>query len=179
MSALFLLGFMGSGKSAVARHLSRGLNLPLIDLDSYIETQIGTSIADFFVLQGEDAFRNVETEALEKFCGTRAVVSLGGGVPTREINRQHLKKAAESGALVVYLQTSASILAARIRRAPGKRPLIDGDGPLDLEATQRRVEELMREREGFYLECANFQVSTDNASIQDVASQIEDAYRAF
>ncbi len=177
MAALFLLGFMGSGKSAVARHLSRGLNLPLVDLDAYIESQIGTSIAEFFALHGEEAFRGIETEALKNFCGRRAVISLGGGVPTREINRELLKQAAAGGALVVYLQTAPATLAARIRRAPGKRPLIDGDGPLDLEATQRLVEALMREREGFYLECANFRVETDNFSIQDVAAHVERAYR--
>ncbi len=177
MAALFLLGFMGSGKSAVARHLSRGLNLPLVDLDSHIEAQIGTSIAEFFALHGESAFRDIETEALQRFCGRHAVVSLGGGVPTREINREILKNAAKNGALVVYLQTSPVILAARIRRAPGKRPLIDGDGQLDLEATQNRVELLMREREAFYLECANCRVSTDDCSIHEVAAHIEHAYR--
>ncbi|PQV65331.1 shikimate kinase [Abditibacterium utsteinense] len=168
---------MGSGKSAVARHLSRGLNLPLVDLDSYIETQIATSIADFFVSQGENVFREVETEALAKFCDQNAVVSLGGGVPTQPINREILKNAAQNGALVVYLQTAPAILAARIRRAPGKRPLIDGDGALDLAGTQRRVELLMREREGFYLECSNFRVETNTSSIQDVAAEVEQAYR--
>ena len=128
MATLFLLGFMGSGKSAVARHVARGLNAPLIDLDSQIETEIGGSIADFFAEHGENAFRAIETEALRAVCEQNAVVSLGGGVPTREINRQILRGAVERGALVVYLQTAPATLAARIRRAPGKRPLIDGDG---------------------------------------------------
>ncbi len=177
MPALFLLGFMGCGKSAVARHLSRGLDLPLIDLDGHIEAEIGASIADFFTLHGEERFRAIETEALLAVCDQNAVVSLGGGVPTREINRRILLGAAQKGALVVYLQTSAATLAARIRRAPGKRPLIDGDGLLDLDATQRRVEELMRQREAFYLECANFRLETDALSIAEVAAHIETAWR--
>ncbi len=168
---------MGSGKSAVARHLARGLDWPLIDLDAHIETQIGQSIADFFASRGEDAFRSVETEALRAVCAQKAVVSLGGGVPTREINRQILQNAAKNGALVVYLQTAPATLAARIRRAPGKRPLIDGDGVLDLAATQRRVEELMRQREPFYLQCANFRLETDRLSIAEVAAEIENAWR--
>jgi shikimate kinase len=77
------------------------------------------------------------------------------------VNREILQNAARSGALVVYLQTAPATLAARIRRAPGKRPLIDGDGPLDYEATLRRVETLMAERETFYRQCANFIVQTD------------------
>ncbi|HEX8464157.1 MAG TPA: shikimate kinase, partial [Abditibacterium sp.] len=124
----------------------------------------------------EEAFRAVETRVLQSVCRKKAVVSLGGGVPTREINRHILQNAAGKGALVTYLQTSPAILAARIRRAPGKRPLIDGDGELDFEATLRRVRELMEAREGWYLECANLVVETDELSIADVAREIEIAW---
>ncbi len=168
---------MGSGKSAVARHLARGLNLRLIDLDAHIEAKIGASIADFFASSGEEAFRAIETETLRGLCEENAVVSLGGGVPTREINRQILQNAIHNGALVVYLQTAPATLAARIRRSPGKRPLIDGEGELDFEATLRRVEELMAQREGFYRECANFVVETDRLSIGQVADAIENEWK--
>ena len=175
--SVFLLGFMGSGKSAVARHLARSLRMPLIDLDSHIEAEIGVSIADFFALQGEEAFREVETRILQGVCTQKAVVSLGGGVPTRETNRHILAKAAQKGALVAYLQTSPTTLATRIRRAPGKRPLIDGEGELDFKATLRRVEELMHARETFYFDCANFVVETNERSISDVAREIEIAWQ--
>lgn len=177
MSAIFLLGFMGSGKSAVARHLSRALEWPLVDLDALIEARLGTSIADYFVREGEAKFRAVETETLRAISERRAVVSLGGGVPVRAVNREILASAVQNGALVAYLQTSPVILAQRIRRAPGKRPLIDGDGHLDLEATQRRVEELMEQREGFYLRCANMVVQTDLATIAEVARAVELTWR--
>jgi shikimate kinase len=177
MSAIFLLGFMGCGKSAVARHLARDLRLPLIDLDAHIETHLGSSIAAFFASHGEMAFREVETEILRLVSAQNAVISLGGGVPTQEINRDILTQAAREGALVVYLQASASTLAARIRRAPGKRPLIDGEGKLDFDATLARVEELMAQREGFYLQCANFSVYTDQLSIFEVAQKIETVWR--
>lgn len=177
MGAIFLLGFMGSGKSAVARHLARSLRMPLVDLDSHIEMRIGSSIADYFAIHGEDAFRRVETEVLREASKGKAVVSLGGGVPTQEDNRELLQHAAQDGALVAYLQTSPVILASRIRRAPGKRPLIDGDGQLDFDATLRRVEELMEQREGFYRDCANLVVETDDNSILDVARQIEIAWQ--
>jgi shikimate kinase len=151
--------------------------MPLVDLDTHIEMRIGSSIADYFAFHGEEAFRRVETEVLREVCESDAVVSLGGGVPTQEANRELLHQVAQGGALVAYLQTSPAILATRIRRAPGKRPLIDGDGQLDFESTLRRVEELMAQREGFYRDCANFVVETDDSSILDVARQIEIAWQ--
>ncbi|BCM92402.1 shikimate kinase [Abditibacteriota bacterium] len=176
MSAIFLLGFMGSGKSAVARALSRQLNLPLIDLDARIEQEIGTSIGQFFSSQGEEEFREVETRVLEDVEAENVVVSLGGGVPTRKKNREMLQMAARKGALVVYLAAQSQTLAERIRRQPGKRPLIDGGGTLDFEATRRRVEELMEAREAFYRECASFEVQTDENSIPQIAALIADEW---
>lgn len=163
---------MGSGKSAVARALSRQLDWPLVDLDARIEQEIGTSIAEFFASRGEESFREVETRVLSEIPMQNAVVSLGGGVPTQLQNRQMLQSAARTGALVVYLQASAPILAERIRRQPGKRPLIDGAGTLDLDQTQARVEALLWEREAFYRECASFEVATDERSIPQIAGVI-------
>ena len=72
----------------------------------------------------------------------------------------------------MYLQTSPATLAARVRRAPGKRPLIDGEGELSLEDTQKRVEALLAEREEFYRECANLEIFTDDLTVQGVARAI-------
>lgn len=167
---------MGCGKSAVARSLARQLNVPFVDLDARIERQIGCSIANYFAREGEEKFRELETKHLSQVAGRRGVISLGGGVPMREQNRQVLDGAIDNGAMVVYLQTSAPVLAARIRRSPGKRPLIDGDGELSLADTQTRVEELLAGREEIYLNCASLVVSTDNDSIPDIARRIARAY---
>jgi shikimate kinase len=177
MPPIFLLGFMGSGKSAVARHLSKQLQLPLIDLDQRIEAEIGTSIANYFASEGEEAFRAIETRTLEAVPDQNAVISLGGGVPTREINREILKNMARNGALVVYLQATAPTLAQRIRRQPGKRPLIDGDGHLDLAATENRVRELLEQRSPLYLECSNLVLETDGLNIPDIAEAIAAHWR--
>ena len=176
MKPIFLMGFMGCGKSAVARSLSRQLQVPFIDLDARIERQIGCSIATFFAEHGESAFRALETKHLSQVAIRRGVISLGGGVPLRAENRAVLQEAIDGGAMVVYLQTSAPVLARRIRRSPGKRPLIDGDGELSLEATQKRVEELLAGREQIYLECASFVVSTDEDTIPDIARHIASAH---
>lgn len=172
MSAIYLMGFMGSGKSAVARQLSRQLGLPLVDLDQKIEQEIGVSIAEFFALQGEEAFRRVESKALEATKGRIAVVSLGGGVPTRKNNRDFLKNAAREGAFVVYLSANSDVLAGRIRRQPGKRPLIDGEGALDFEATKQRVAALLAERAPLYEETANLVLETSCMGIDEVAQEI-------
>ena len=170
------MGFMGCGKSAVARSLSRQLQVPFIDLDARIERQIGCSIARYFADKGEAEFRALETKHLAQVAMRRGVISLGGGVPMRPENRELLDKAIDGGAMVVYLQTSAPVLAKRIRRSPGKRPLIDGEGELSLEETQRRVEELLEGREEVYLSCASFVVSTDDDTIPDIARYIARAY---
>ncbi len=176
MSTIFLLGFMGSGKSAVARALSRQLDLPLVDLDARIEQQIGVSIAQFFASHGEEAFRLLETRVLREVGDEKAVVSLGGGVPTRPQNREMLRLAAGGGALVVYLAAQSQTLAERIRRQPGKRPLIDGQGALDFEQTRARVQGLLNEREAFYRECASFEVQTDERTIPQIAGIIADKW---
>ena len=176
MKPIFLMGFMGCGKSAVARSLARQLGVPFVDLDARIERQIGCSIADYFAQHGEGAFRELETKHLAQVAGRRGVVSLGGGVPMRQANRDVLDRAMDNGAMVVYLQTSAPVLAARIRRSPGKRPLIDGDGELSLAETQVRVEELLAGREEIYLNCASLVVSTDDDTIADIARHIARAY---
>ena len=170
------MGFMGCGKSAVARSLSRQLQVPFIDLDARIERQIGCSIARFFAERGEEEFRALETKHLAQVAMRRGVISLGGGVPLRAQNREVLDEAIDRGAMVVYLQTSAPVLATRIRRSPGKRPLIDGGGELSLEETQRRVEEMLEGREEIYLNCASLVVSTDNDTIPDIARHIARAY---
>ena len=176
MKPIFLMGFMGCGKSAVARSLARQLGVPFVDLDARIERQIGCSIASYFAQHGEDKFRELETQHLAQVASRRGVISLGGGVPMRAQNREVLDNAIDNGAMVVYLQTSAPVLAARIRRSPGKRPLIDGDGELSLEATQKRVEELLADREEIYLNCASLVVQTDKDTIPDIARRIARAY---
>ena len=163
---------MGSGKSAVARTLARRLRWPILDLDALIEEEIGCYISRFFAERGEAEFRRIESEVLAQIAAQKGVVSLGGGVTTQPQTREILKKAAKNGATVVYLRASPEILASRIRRQPGKRPLIDGDGELDWPATLARVEELLAHREPLYRECANCVVDTDGATIPAVSREI-------
>lgn len=172
-SSFVLIGFMGSGKSSVGRRLASALRLPFIDLDSDIEKAAGMRISQIFAAIGEAEFRRCETEALRIVLGKPAVISSGGGLVTREENRALLRTAAQNGSHIVYLRAQADTLAGRIRRQPGTRPLIDGhDTPLDMEATRKRVRELLAERAAWYEDCATLTIDTDRLRADGVVSEI-------
>ena len=166
---IVLIGFMGCGKSSVARELSSLLNIPALDLDAEIERVAGKTVAQIFAQNGEDFFRDLETRTLREVLGQNAIVATGGGVPTGEENRALLKK---SQSLIAYLRTSPRTLATRIRQQPGVRPLIDGGGKLSHRETLYVVEDLLSRREKFYYECATLSLDTDKLSPHQVATQI-------
>jgi shikimate kinase len=152
-----------------------------VDLDQRIEARVGTTIAQLFATCGEEEFRRIETEALEEIldgaCGpasTPTVVATGGGIVTREENRKLLKDAGARGVLVVYLKAMPEVLAERIRRQPGLRPLIDGERVLDLQETRARVEALLAQRAPWYEEVANCVVDSGALSADAIAAQIAD-----
>jgi shikimate kinase len=167
-----LIGFMGSGKSSIGRRLARRLRCKAIDLDHVVELRAGRSIPEIFAAEGEPAFRDLETAALAECLGESGVIATGGGVLKRAENRELLRAAAARGALVVYLRAAPAVLAHRIRRQPGKRPLIDGNAILNEEETQLRVEHLLAERAPLYESCSSLVVDTDNLSPEQTVRQI-------
>lgn len=122
---LFLIGFMGAGKSTVARILARRLGLPAIDLDREIEGEAGSSIARIFAEQGEEAFRRHESRALARICASApAVVATGGGAPLSENNRSQMRQAG----VTVWLNPEFSTLVARLDAAERRaRPLFEDE----------------------------------------------------
>ena len=164
---------MGCGKSSIGRRVARRLRCAFLDLDREIEIASRKKIAQIFASEGEEEFRQRETQTLRKVLKKPAVIASGGGVVTRPENRALLAEAATRGTNIVYLQAGSDTLAERIRRQPGKRPLIDGPGkPLDFHATKRRVEELLAARTAFYEECATVIVSTDGRDFEAVVDEI-------
>lgn len=167
---------MGSGKSSAARNLAKRLECRSIDLDALIEARCGCSIANYFAQRGEARFRELESEVLERAMHHMkrdgGVMATGGGIAKSERNRAMLQSASQSGVLVVYLRAKSETLARRIRRQPGKRPLIDGDGTLDMEQTRKRVEQLLSEREADYQACANMMIETDTMAPRRVVELI-------
>lgn len=176
---IVLVGLMGSGKSSVARALAFRWHCDAIDTDALIENATGLPIAEIFSRLGESEFRRIEREQLQAALEYSGVIATGGGIVTQPENRALLKAATARGVLVVYLRATPAELARRIRRQPGKRPLIDGNGLLDLAQTEARVEELLQQREPLYESVANLIIDTGAPDSSLVAEEIERAFLAF
>jgi len=160
---VFLVGPMGSGKTAVGRHLARTLGLPFYDSDAEIERRTGVDIPFIFEKEGEAGFRQREREALEALTALEGIVlATGGGAVLLPENRRHLA----TRGCVVYLQTSVAQQADRVRHGRN-RPLLAEGG--DAAA---RLGELMDTRAPLYGEIADVVVSTDGRRVQHVAEQI-------
>jgi shikimate kinase len=159
---IFLIGPMGSGKSAVGRHLARLLRFTFYDSDADIEAKTGVDIAFIFEKEGEAGFRLRERESIERLTGLESIVlATGGGAVIEADNRRVL---AERG-VVVYLETSLDQQLERTRHAR-HRPLLNDIDP------EQRLKELMLRRAALYAEIANFTVSTNGRRVQLVAEEI-------
>jgi shikimate kinase len=125
--AVFLVGFMGAGKSRTGRALARRLGWRFVDLDRRVEARAGRSIPRIFRESGEAAFRQTETAELQQLLGELkdspgTVVALGGGVPAQAENRKLLR-----GTQTVFLDVPAGTLWERCRGDRGKRPLVQDE----------------------------------------------------
>jgi shikimate dehydrogenase len=161
---IILEGFMGSGKTTVSELLAKELDMDLLDTDKAIETTEERSISDIFKDEGEDAFRDMETELLDTIVRDHwrdMVISLGGGLPLREANRELLKKAGK----VVYLRTRPETVYERIK-GDTTRPLLRSEDPL------ARIKELLAGRESIYAEAADLVVDTDDKDVSAIVSEI-------
>ena len=117
---VYLVGYMGSGKSTVGESLAKALGIPWIDLDSEIESKYKISIAGFFSKYGETAFREVEHKILANISLTpKAVISTGGGVPCFHNNMELMN----TTGITIYLEVSPETILARIGPNARKRPL--------------------------------------------------------
>jgi shikimate kinase len=159
---IFLIGPMGSGKSAVGRHLARLLRFTFYDSDADIEAKTGVDIAFIFEKEGEAGFRLRERESLERLTGLESIVlATGGGAVIEAENGRVL---AERG-VVVYLETSLDQQLERTRHAR-HRPLLNDTDP------EEKLKELMLRRAALYAEIADFTVSTNGRRVQLVAEEI-------
>ena len=165
MSHIFLVGFMGAGKTTVARLLAERLDRPCVDVDEIIEAESGRSVREIFEDEGEPAFRALESRALLSLqTAEPSVVACGGGIVTRDENRSALKRLG----CVVYLKVSAGETLARVG-ADGTRPLLSGPGGV-LAATS-----LLEARESLYAAVADISIDTVGQSAEQVADQVASA----
>ena len=158
---LILIGFMASGKSAVASALASKLNLPLVQVDEEIVSRSGypTSPA-IFADKGEAYFRDLEAEVAASLRdASNVVISTGGGIITREVNMTNLK---ENGGTIVYLRTSFETVTERAGDLSA-RPLF---------VNKANALELYERRLPIYERYADIIIDTDERSVDEVCSQI-------
>ncbi|HMK86257.1 MAG TPA: shikimate kinase AroK [Steroidobacteraceae bacterium] len=162
---VFLIGPMGSGKSAVGRHLARLLKFPFYDSDADIEARTGVDIAFIFEKEGEPGFRLREKESIERLTRLEGIVlATGGGAVIDADNRRCLA----ARGVVVYLETSLAQQLERTRHGR-HRPLLNEADP------KAKLAALMLARAALYAEVADLTVSTDGRRVQLVAEEIHRA----
>ena len=141
---IYIIGFMGSGKTTAGRKLASLLGWSFIDLDKKIEEHTGKTIPEIFSLHGEAYFRNIETGLLKNLKSeTDAVISTGGGTPCYSDNMDFMLKTG----LTLYLKLTPDQLKSRLSESKGERPLIKD---LDKAKLQSFIEEKLTEREKWY-----------------------------
>ena len=156
--AKVLLGFMGAGKSTIAR----GLDPDYIDMDALIEERLGMSIANFFAEKGEEAFRQVESEVLADLLKTDRVVSTGGGVVISQRNRDLLKTNPDN----IYLKADFETLYQRI--AADK----DNQRPLFLNNSKEGLAAIFQERQAWYEEVASRVLDVTKLSPEEIIEEL-------
>jgi shikimate kinase len=160
---LWLIGMMGSGKTATAGELARRWDAPLVDVDAEVTARTGCSIARLWGERGEKAFREMETAAVLRLVDAPAsVISTGGGVVLDPKNVTAMRRSGR----VVWLSAPPRVLAARVGDGSG-RPL------LATAATEERLDEILAERADLYAAAAHDVVDSGAATIKETADRIE------
>ena len=159
---VFLVGPMGAGKTTIGKYLAKQLNLQFADTDTEIETRTGADIPWIFDVEGEQGFRDRETNALNELLSeNNRVIATGGGSVLRRQNQQLLKQKG----YIVFLDTTVNQQMQRLQRDK-KRPLLQTETP------RERLDSLLLERRPIYLDLADLAVKTDKRMARRLAADI-------
>ena len=156
--AKVLLGFMGAGKSTIARNLAPDF----VDMDALIEERLGIPIARFFAEKGEAAFRQIEEEVLADLLKTDQVISTGGGIVISPRNRDLLKENSDN----IYLKADFETLYQRISADK------DNQRPLFLNNSKEDLAAIFDERQAWYEEVANKIVDVSSLSPEEIIEEL-------
>ena len=157
--AKVLLGFMGAGKSTIAR----GLDPDFVDMDALLEDRLGMPIARFFEEKGEVAFRQIEEEVLADLLKTDQVVSTGGGVVISQKNRALLKQNPDN----IYLKADFETLYQRISDDK------DNQRPLFLKNSKEDLATIFNERQTWYEEVASKVIDVSKLSPEKIIEELK------
>ena len=156
--AKVLLGFMGAGKSTIAR----GLDPDFVDMDALLEDRLGMPIARFFEEKGEAAFRQIEEEVLADLLKTDQVISTGGGIVISPRNRALLKQNPDN----IYLKADFEILYQRISADE------DNQRPLFLKNSKEDLAVIFNERQAWYEEVASKVIDVSKLSPEEIIEEL-------
>ena len=144
MIRIFLIGYMGAGKTTLGKAFARAMGLTFIDLDWYIEERFHKTIRELFTERGEDAFRDLERRMLHEVGDFEdVVISVGGGTPCFFDNVDYMNSVGET----VFLDVDIRVLFRRLKIAKQQRPLLDGKSD---EKLMQFIQEALQNRLPFY-----------------------------
>ena len=166
---VFLIGYMGSGKSSVGKKLSEILHYDYLDLDDYIQENENKTIAEIFKNKGEIYFRKIESNCLLEIETKKSntIISLGGGTPCYGKNMEVIKNSKNSKS--IYLKASIVNLANRLLLEKDKRPLISHIN--DIEVLKEFIGKHLFERSPYYNQ-SDIVINTDQKSLDEVVETI-------
>lgn len=159
---IVLIGFMGSGKTTISNTLKEKYRMEVIDMDSEIELREGRKISEIFASDGEEYFRNLETELLRELQKKEnLVISCGGGTPLREQNVAEMRRNGD----VFLLSAAPATIYERVKDSHD-RPILEGNKSVSF------IEELLEKRRGKYEEAADFVIETDGKTAEEICEEI-------
>ena len=165
MERVYLIGYMGCGKTTIGKRLAKSLGWDVIDMDSRIESRYRKTIPDIFASEGEDSFRKKERFILEELSALEnVVVSTGGGAPCFFDNIDVMN----SSGLCVYIRMTPEALAARLKNAKANRPLLKDKTEAELA---NFIKEQLEKRRAFY-EQARYVIDNDHGTPEEAAAKI-------
>ena len=165
---IVILGYMGSGKSTIAKLLSKKLDIMNVDLDNYIEKKENKSISNIFQISGELFFRRIENKYLRDLLDSHnyKIISIGGGTPCYSNNIELIIK---SKCIIFYLRANVDTLADRLFNEKDKRPLISRiKSKKDLKTF---ISKHLFERNQFYLK-SNFIIDVDKKTEDEISNEL-------
>lgn len=166
---IFLIGFMGAGKSTIARELKKRLHIECVEMDEMIVQKQGMPITDIFAKFGETYFRDLESNTLiELQKSSQTIVSCGGGVVVREENIGHMKKSGR----VVLLTATPETIYERVKNSTD-RPILNNNMNVEF------ISGLMEKRRASYEAAADIIIATDGKTAGQICEEIIDRLNKF
>jgi shikimate kinase len=171
MNTIFLVGYMGAGKSVIGKSLSKSLGYKFFDLDAYIELKEGKKISQIFEEKNEVFFRKLENKYLKELIliKDKKIISTGGGTPCFENNFNIIQSSSNS--VSVYLKASVETILDRLKGSVDKRPIISEFQNED--SLKEFIKKHLFER-SFYYEKSKIKITTDDIEIRDIVSLIKE-----